>query len=51
MQEITKNKRTHILILRDKREFNITQEQYANIRLDREDKKRYDPFTLKDVDS
>lgn len=48
---ITNNLRTHILVLRDWREFNITKQQYWLIRMDRQDNKRTDFFTLTDADT
>jgi len=51
MTQITKNQRTHILILRDWRQLNITQEQYWTIKLARQDWKRNDPLEVKDPDT
>ena len=51
MTWVTKNIRTHRLVLRDSREFAITAEQYKSIRANKEISKRNDPFTLKDIDS
>lgn len=48
---LTNNLRTHILVLRDWRQFNITKQQYWLIRMDRQDNKRTDFFTLTDADT
>ena len=48
---LSKNIRTHILILNDWREINITKEQYSTIRLRSEDAKYSDPLTIKDIDN
>ncbi len=51
MNNLTNNLRTHILVLRDWRQFNITKQQYWLIRMDRQDNKRTDFFTLTDSDT
>ena len=51
MNNLTNNLRTHILVLRDWRQFNITKQQYWLIRMDRQDNKRSDFFTLTDSDT
>lgn len=51
MKEISKNIRTHIVILRDWRSFNITRWQYEAIKEWKRNQKRNDPFSLYDCDT
>jgi len=48
---LSKNTRTHIVILRDGRKFNITQDQYSTLKLNRQDFKRNDPLEIRDADT
>lgn len=48
---LTKNIRTHIMFLKDWRSIPITELQWKNILLLKEDKKDTYPLTLQDVDS
>jgi hypothetical protein len=48
---LSKNIRTHILLLRDWNKINITTEQYQALRLQKEDKKRNDMVTIRDTDT
>ncbi len=51
MTEVTKNIRTHTLILNDKRKIPITQEQYNNLQTAQLDSKFSDPLKIIDADS
>ena len=48
---LSKNIRSHIVILRDWREFNITREQYWILKISRQDWKRNDPLEIRDCDT
>ncbi len=48
---LSNNLRTHIVILRDGRKFNITTDQYATLKLNREDLKRTAPLEIRDCDT
>jgi len=52
MTQLTKNFRKYKVIFKDKREpLNITEDQYNQLRLAKEDKKYNDPITIKDIDT
>jgi len=51
MNELSKNIRTHILILNDNREIQITNTQYVNLKLQLDDSKFSDPLVIKDADT
>ena len=51
MNNITKNIKTHIVQLSDWRTINITQDQYAWLKLQLEDSNFSDPLEIRDVDS
>jgi len=48
---LSKNIRSHIVILRDWRKFNITQDQYSTLKLARQDFKRNEPLEIRDADT
>lgn len=48
---LTKNLRTHYLILKDWRQFAVTQEQYDFIKQDKQSSKTTDMFELRDADT
>lgn len=49
--EITKNVRTHTVLLRDWRELHITFEQYQALRFAKDDKKQNEMISIKDCDT
>jgi hypothetical protein len=51
MNAITKNIRTHIVILSDWRELQITYEQYQSLKIKLDDSKYNDPLTIRDCDT
>ena len=51
MNELSKNIRTHILLLNDWREIQITNDQYVNLKFKLDDSKFSDPLVIKDVDT
>lgn len=51
MNELTQNIRTHIVLLNDWREIQITQKQYATLKLMLEDNKFSDPLVITDPDN
>ena len=52
MTQLTKNFRKYRVIFKDKREpVNITEEQYNELRVAKEDKKFNEPITIRDADT
>lgn len=51
MTGLSKNIRTHLVLLRDGWEINITEQQYNTLRLKKEDAKRNDMITITDADT